>query len=127
MKHIWLFFALLFISGCAVDNNYLQPQDITTALEKEGLRVESVRQVLPDPFRATSGVAISIDGSEIGVYKYDQTSRIQRKRLDSIAESRRTYINGIPYPVVVHGSFMIMGLDKNKKKRQILKALKHFK
>lgn len=128
MKHIWLLFALLFIGGCiSVDNNYLQPQDITRALEREGIKVESVRPVLPDPFRATSGVAISIDGSEIGVYKYDQTSRVQRKRLAGIADSKRTYINGIPYPVVVHGSFMIMGLDKNKKKRQIIKALKYFK
>ena len=128
MKHIWLLFALLFIGGCiSVDNNYLQPQDITRALEREGIKVESVPPELPDPFRATSGVAISIDGSEIGVYKYDQTSRVQRKRLASIADSKRTYINGIPYPVVVHGSFMIMGLDKNKKKRQIIKALKYFK
>ena len=81
----------------------------------------------PEPFRATSGCAIKVAGSEIGVYKYDQTSAVQRKRLNRIARDTRTYINGIPYPVAVQGSFMVFGLDKNPQKREILRVLKKFK
>lgn len=89
--------------------------------------MDGVRPLLPDPFRATSGCGIMVDGSEIGVYKYDRTSRVQRKRLERLAEQGRTYIQGIPYPIVVRGSFMIMGLEKNKQKRAILRVFDTFK
>ena len=48
-------------------------------------------------------------------------------RLNRIARDTRTYINGIPYPVAVQGSFMVFGLDKNPQKREILRVLKKFK
>ena len=115
-------------AGCAtVDNNYLRPEDFAGYLTRAGIKVDGVRSLLPDPFRATSGCGIMVDGSEIGVYKYDRTSRVQRKRLERLAEQGRTYIQGIPYPIVVRGSFMIMGLEKNKQKRAILRVFDTFK
>lgn len=118
-------------AGCSLSkgaaNNAFQPQDFADYLRREGVEVESVREMPPEPFRATSGCAIKVAGSEIGVYKYDQTSEVQRKRLTRIANETRTYINVIPYPVAVHGSFMVFGLDKNPRKQDILRALKKFK
>ena len=122
---------LLLAAGCAgwggAANTAFKPTDFADYLQREGVKVESVRDMPPEPFRATSGCAIKVAGSEIGVYKYDQTSAVQRKRLNRIARDTRTYINGIPYPVAVQGSFMVFGLDKNPQKREILRVLKKFK
>ena len=117
----------MFVGCATVDNNYLRPEDFAGYLTRAGIKVDGVRPLLPDPFRATSGCGIMVDGSEIGVYKYDRTSRVQRKRLERLAEQGRTYIQGIPYPIVVRGSFMIMGLEKNKQKRAILRVFDTFK
>ncbi len=137
MRKFWLWGNLLLamlwltVAGCAswgkATNNAFRPEDFADYLKRAGIKVDSVRELPPDPFRASGACAIMIEGSEIGVYKYDQTSMIQRKRLNRIAQERRTYINGIPYPVAVHGSFMIFGLDKNPRKREILQVLKKFK
>ncbi len=116
------------LAGCmSFDNNYLRPEDFADYLTRAGIKVDGVRPLLPDPFRATSGCGIMIAGSEIGVYKYDRTSRVQRKRLERLAEQGRTYIQGIPYPIEVRGSFMIMGLEKNTQKRAILRVLESFR
>ena len=81
-------------AGCAtVDNNYLRPEDFADYLTRAGIKVDGVRPLLPDPFRATSGCGIMIAGSEIGVYKYDRTSRVQRKRLE-----RQDLHSGNPVP-----------------------------
>ena len=43
-------------AGCAtVDNNYLRPEDFAGYLTRAGIKVDGVRPLLPDPFRATSG------------------------------------------------------------------------
>ena len=71
--------ATFFLSGCYSDNNnYLSPRDFVPRLEEQGIRVASVRDLPGAPFKATSGVAIMVAGSEIGVYKYDRTSKVQR-------------------------------------------------
>ena len=131
LKWIFSFAAVVcavLLAGCfAPNNNYLEAQDFAGCLKRDGLPVGEVREIPPDPFRANSAVAIKVGESEIGVYKYDRSSEIQKKRIEKLALSKRTYIAGIPYPVVVYGSFMIFGLEKNKHKRAILKALENFK
>ena len=67
-----------------------------------------------------------VAGSEIGVYKYDRTSKVQSERVAKRKRTGRVYINGIPYPVEVYGSFMFMGLEKNRKKHDILKVIRKF-
>ena len=130
-KRIFSFAAVLFtvlLAGCfSPDNNYLEAQDFADHLKRDGLPVGDVRTIPPDPFRANSAVAIKVGDSEIGVYKYDRSTETQKKRIEKLALTKRTYIAGIPYPVVVHGSFMIFGLEKNKHKRAILKTLENFK
>jgi len=118
---------LLLLTGCAVNNNYLRPESFADYLRRDGIEVEGVRQLRPDPFRASEGAAVKVAGSEIGVYKYDSTARVQVERLKRIAEEKRLYICGIPYPVEVYGSFVFFGLERNPAKRKILKTIKKFK
>ena len=133
LKRLFLFAAVaavaLWGSGCSsrLENDHLQPEDFAVYLDRAGVKVDSIRAVPPDPFRASSGVAIEVAGSEIGVYKYHQSSKIQAERIKHLEKTGRTYINGIPYPVEVGGSFMILGLDKNPKKKQIIEVLHNFK
>jgi hypothetical protein len=128
-KALFLQFALfmLLLCGCAVENNFLRPDEFADRLRRDGMNVESVREVSPQPFRANSGYAIKISGSEIGVYKYDSTSKIQKKRLERVVKDGCLYINGLPYPVVVYGSFVFMGLEKNPEKYAIIESIKKFK
>jgi hypothetical protein len=118
---------MLILSGCfSEDNNYLNPRDFAPRLQEAGIAVEGVRDLPGAPFKATSGAAMMVDGSEIGVYKYDRTSKVQSDRVAKRKRTGRVYINGIPYPVEVHGSFMFMGLEKNRKKHEILKVIRNF-
>lgn len=123
----WLLFLALFaLSGCAVDNNYLHPEDFADYLRRDGVEVGEVRKLSPDPFRASDAAAIMVSGSEIGVYKYDTTARVKRQWLEKVVKSKRLYICGIPYPVEVRGSFVFFGLDRNPAKRKILKTIQKF-
>lgn len=122
-----LYGALLMLSGCHFDdNNYLTPRDFPARLEEAGIKVSSVRDIPGAPFKATSGIAVLVENSEIGVYKYDRTSKVQSDRIERRKRTGRAYINGIPYPVEVHGSFMFMGLEKNPRKHEIIKVIRRF-
>ena len=128
IKYLSLALLLLLTAGCLTpQNNYLETSDFVTLLKKEGLPVGELRVIPAEPFRASTAIAVQVGDSEIGVYKYDRTSDFQKTRLDKIKESKRVYITGIPYPVEVYGSFMFFGLEKNKHKRAILKAIKKFR
>jgi hypothetical protein len=118
---------LCLLSGCFSDNNnYLTPRDFPARLEEAGIRVVSVRDIPGAPFKATSGIAVMVENSEIGVYKYDRTSKVQNERIERRKRTGRAYINGIPYPIEVHGSFMFMGLEKNPRKHDIIKVIRRF-
>ena len=129
MHRMWVISALLmlFVSGCAVNNNYLHPEDFAEYLRRDGIAVESVRKLPVEPFRASDAAAVKVAGSEVGVYKYDQTADVQVRRLERIADEKRLYIIGIPYPVKVYGSFVFFGLERNPAKRKILKTIEKFK
>ena len=118
---------LLLLTGCAVANNHLRPEDFAERLKQDGVAVEGVREVSAKPFRASRGFAIKVAGREIGVYKYDRDSRVQRKRLEGIAATKKLYITGLPYPVIVSGSFVFLGLEKNPEKYKIIESIKKFK
>ena len=121
---------LVGLSGCSSlssKNNYLRPVDFARHLDSEGVKVASVRQLDPRPLSAGEAIELKVGNSWIGVYKYDVNHRDQRRRLEMIQKSKRVYFNGIPYPIYeVSGSFIVVGLDKNKEKRRILQALKSF-
>ncbi|MPM91074.1 hypothetical protein SDC9_138199 [bioreactor metagenome] len=115
------------LAGCVgYDNNYLRPEDFAAYLERDGVKVEGTRSLPGDPFKASGGCAVMVAGSEIGVYKYDRSAAVQEKRINRISEKGRTYIQGIPFPVEVRGSFMFLGLEKHPEKRKILEVVDKF-
>ena len=123
----WAVSLVFFVAGCTVNNNHLRPEEFAEYLRRDGIEVEGVRKLMPDPFRASDAAGIKVAGSEIGVYKYDTTARVQRERLARIAGEKRLYIIGIPYPVKVYGSFVFFGLDRNPAKRKIFRTIEKFK
>ena len=130
-KFLVLLPAILLLSGCSifdVDNNYLRPEDFARQLAKDGIHVDAVKPLMPQPLSATAAVELKIGPSNIGVYKYDTSIRVQKTRLERIKKNKRVYLNGIPYPVYeVSGSFIIVGLDKHKDKKRILESFRNFK
>ena len=121
----------LMLAGCSLSdnkNNYLRPEDFAAALNKAGLKIEQARRLDPAPLNATEAIELKIAGSGIGVYKFDRSVRVSRDRLERIKKSKRIHFNCIPYPIYeVHGSFIVVGLDKNPEKHRILEVLRNFK
>jgi hypothetical protein len=129
MKHFVLFAAcsvLFLFSGCAVKNNHLAPEDFADCLKKNGINVEAVRPESPSIFKATSACAIKVDGEDILVFKYDISTKVQKERLERIAQTRKVYAVGFPFYAYVHGSFAFIKLDKCKQKHAVIKAIKSF-
>ena len=128
LKFLPLLF-MLFTAGCiTADNNYLRPVDFVKHLEADGVKVTAVNPLNPLPLQATEALELQVANSNIGVYKFDRNSKSMRARLKRINENKRIYFNGIPYPIYeVHGSFIIVGLDKNVEKHRILKSLRNFR
>ena len=122
---------ILLLGGCSwfePDNNYLRPEDFARKLTRDGLPVTAMRPLNPQPLSATAAVEMKVGNSNIGVYKFDTSIRIQKVRLERIKKSKKIFFNGIPYPVYeVSGSFIVIGLDKHKDKERILKSLRDFK
>lgn len=120
--------AAMIFAGCSGDNNYLQPVDFAAALRKEGIKVDRVNPLDPRPLGATEALELRVNGSGIGVYKFDRSSKLSKQRIERIAESKKIFFNGIPFPIYeVHGSFVVVGLDKNPAKHRILQVLRDFR
>ncbi len=121
---------LLMSTGCSTSdnkNNYLRPEDFAVALTRAGLKIERANRLDPAPLNATEAIELKIAGSGIGVYKFDRSIRVSRERLERIKKAGRIYFNCIPYPIYeVHGSFIVVGLDKNPEKHRILEVLRNF-
>ena len=122
---------VLLLAGCSTSdnkNNYLKPEDFAAALTRAGVKIERANRLDPAPLNATEAIELKIAGSGIGVYKFDRAIRISRDRLERIKKSKKIYFNCIPYPIYeVHGSFIVVGLDKNPEKHRILEVLRNFR
>ena len=63
--------AVLMLPGCSMferDNNYLRPEDFAGQLAKDGIHVDSISPLMPQPLSATAAVDLKIGPSHIGVY-----------------------------------------------------------
>ncbi len=117
---------LLLVSGCAVQNNYLVPDDFAKYAESEGIKVTQSRVLDADIFRCTVARSYTIEEQELFVLKYDISAAPQRRTLERIKEHGCVYFQGIPLPAKIHGSFVFVLWEKNPAKRRILKAIEKF-
>jgi hypothetical protein len=122
-----LFFYIFFLSACDKANNHLTLGNVSNHFAQCGLKVESVQPVEPGVLKASSAMAVTIDGREIGIYKYDTGLEVQKKRIARIANDGFIYIVGLKYPVMVNGSFVMVGAHSHPRKTEIVKAFNSFK
>ena len=135
---------MLFAAGCSstdlskptrmddfdyksVVNNHLTLMDFANHLYNSKLNVVQIQPIRADVLRAMSAAAILIDKDEIGVYYYNIDVEAQRSILAKFHEDGFAYILGYRFPVFMAGSYVLTGLEKHPKKKEIVKALRNFK
>lgn len=119
----------LAASGCVSGNNHLAVEDFCQYLIDRGVPVTQVQPLRTEVFAAQHAWAFQIDGKpdqEIGVYKYDITNKKMRERLEKYEKDGYAMAMGLKYPVVVSGSFMLIGVEKNQYRAQIEEAARAF-
>jgi hypothetical protein len=118
---------ILFFCGCEKSNNHLTLKDLVDHLVRCGVKVQQVQPVRAELLKADRAVAVNIDGQEVGIYKYDTNVEKRRVKIRKVEDDGFIYVVGLKYPVIVKGSFLLIGVHCNPQKHQILKALKSFK
>ncbi|MBE6368985.1 MAG: hypothetical protein E7056_02350 [Lentisphaerae bacterium] len=111
----------------SVINNHLTLMDFAYHLQDSKLNVVQLQPIRPDVLRATSACAILIDQDEIGVYYFNTDVEQQRKIIAQYNEDGFAYILGFRFPVFMAGSYVLTGVEKHPKKKEIVKALRSFK
>ena len=108
-------------------NNHLALYDMERYFVKSGVKIESVQPLVRQVVRADRGISLKIAGKEIGIYKYDINKKVQLNRLSKMKKNGYIYIMAIKYPVMVNGTFMMLGYHKNPEKNKIVEVFKSFK
>ena len=127
--------AAMFLAGCATENNYRECADFYSFLVENNVTVTQSQPLNPAPFRASSGMAFEVTGIEDGkevpvdvaVYKFNMDLELMQKRMREIRRSGCVYLLGIKLPTKINGSFILLGYERCKQKKQILKAFEEFK
>lgn len=111
----------------SVVNNHLTLMDFARHLYNSKLNVIQIQPIRADVLRAMSAAAILIDKDEIGVYYYNVDVESQRNIIAKFHKDGFAYILGFRFPVFMAGSFVLTGVEKHPKKKEIIKALRNFK
>lgn len=127
--------AAMFFAGCATENNYRECADFYSLLVENNVSVTQSQPLNPAPFRASSGMAFEVTGIEDGkevpvdvaIYKFNMDLELMQKRMKEIRRSGCVYLLGIKLPTKINGSFILLGYERCKQKKQILKAFEEFK
>ena len=101
--------------------------DFARHLYNSKLNVIQIQPIRPDVLRAISAAAILIDKDEIGVYYYNTDVEAQRDIIAKFHKDGFAYILGFRFPVFMAGSYVLTGVEKHPKKKEIIKALRNFK
>lgn len=119
---------LVLGAGCQAGNNHLDVTAMVRHLDSTGLRIESLQALDPQPLAAKQGVSVKFVGvsQEIGIYRYDLNRPDDLERIKRIREDHFTYVAGFKYPVLLNGSFIVLGYEKNPLKHKIIEAVKSF-
>ncbi len=122
--------AAMVMSGCYVQrqNNSADIRELLDHLAASGIPVESVQLTNADIIGAREAVAVKFrdNPNEIGIYRYDLKRTDDSKKMDFAVENGFIYIHGNKYPVLVNGSFIVIGYEKNSLKHELIAALDSF-
>ncbi len=125
----------LLTGGCSTPNNYRECGEFFDFLVRNDVVVTKAQPLSPDPFRATSGMAFEVEGMDgaenrkidVAIYKFNQDVELMRERLKEIRKSGGVYLIGVKLPTKINGSFILLGYERCRQKKQILKAFQEFK
>ena len=115
----------LCISCAGRDNNDRSLQELVNHVVTRAGGVYAGKVFVP-PVKAMDGVAIKVEGREVFFYKYDTARTKQLRKLKQIRESKKLYINGIPFAALVNGSFVMIEHETNIKKEELTAAFRSF-
>ena len=117
---------LALLSGCySFKNNHRTVVDVTNHFTINGLHIDVIQPLFPY-FNADNAISLKIEGKEIGIYKYNINVPKQLERLKSIHSERCVYVEGMKYPVLVNGTFMLLGYEVNPKRDRIIELFNSF-
>lgn len=108
-------------------NNHLTIYDMEQHFIKSGIKIESAQPLVSQVCRADRSMSLKIAGQDVGIYKYDINKKVQLNKLTKMEKNGYIYIMAIKYPVMVNGTFMMLGYHKNPGKDKIVKAFQSFK
>ena len=121
-----LFVMLLFICGChSFKNNHRPVMDMVNYFIDSGIQPDVIQPLFPY-FGAEIAVSMKIKGKDIGIYKYNINVQKQRERLETIIDSKCVYVEGMKYPVLVNGAFMLLGYEVNPMRDRIIEIFQSF-
>ncbi|MBR2508647.1 MAG: hypothetical protein IKB71_02770 [Lentisphaeria bacterium] len=122
-----LFTALLILlSGCySFKNNHRTVVDVTNHFTLNGIHIDVIQPLFPY-FNSENAISLKIEGKEIGIYKYNTNVPKQLERLKTIHDNRCVYVEGMKYPVLVNGAFMLLGYEVNPKRDRIIELFESF-
>ncbi len=121
----------ILLTACFTDNgnNHLELWDMVEHFRDSGLNVTAVQRTNPAVFHAMTSCAVEFDADseqEIGIYKFDTTNNKMRGFLEGYARKKYATTMGIKFPVVISGSFMLVGVEKSPHIQAILDAIESF-
>lgn len=132
IKHTLLVaFATLFVSACSTPeveykNNDKKLIDLIKHFESYGITIESIQELESNFFHAEEAIAVTIDNEEIGVYRFDLAYFKAKRKVDMVTKKKTFFIQAIPFPAVINGSFMMINHDKHKRGKEFEKIFADF-
>lgn len=125
---LWLLpgIILFAVTGCAVNNNSLQPKDLAACLAANGVKIEYISPLEPAMVYADAGMEMGISGKRVAAYHFNTDLEVQRKRLARIKKNKYVYIMGLKFPAIVYGSYILVNVNPNPQKHKIIAAFKKF-
>lgn len=128
-KSIKLFlfmFIAAVLTGChSFNNNHRTVTDAVNHFIDSGIKIDVIQPLYPY-FNSEIAVSMKISGKEIGIYKYNANVQKQRERLEQIIDSKCVYVEGMKYPVLVNGTFMLLGYEVNPQRDRIIEIFRSF-
>lgn len=123
-----IFFAaiVMLLCGCySFKNNHRTVVDVTNHFTLNGLHIDVIQPLFPY-FNSENAISLKIDGKEIGIYKYNINVPKQLDRLKTVHDNRCVYVEGMKYPVLVNGTFMLLGYEVNPQRDRIIELFESF-